>query len=150
YESQTGSKGKPLQIGHTSSRNGINSGYSRTQSPHRKSKTVGTQAMLQRQYMKAGGPPVPATQILSPDEGRRNVMFVWKADADTKVEVSGSWDGWKRRVELQNDNWQHFAVIDMLCGEYEYKYIIDGKWTFDVNKPKCDDMLGSFNNYFRI
>eukprot|EP01134_Creolimax_fragrantissima_P007622 CFRG7622T1 len=145
YQNESGTRANPIQVGRMNTSNGYQLSTSSYQS-----QGVSTQSLLQRQYMKMGHPPVPATQVLAPDEGRRNVMFLWKADQDTKVEIAGSWDGWKRRVQLQSDNWSHFVVLDLKCGEYEYKYIINGKWTHDVNKPKVDDKVGSFNNCFRI
>eukprot|EP01134_Creolimax_fragrantissima_P002848 CFRG2848T1 len=97
-----------------------------------------------------GNYDVPSNNVLMLDEGRRNVMIGWTGYRNQRVEVAGTWDAWKRKIPLQWDFNQHYAVIDLKRGEYHYKYIVNGKWTYDPNRAKIDDGQGSFNNYFTI
>ncbi|KNC76851.1 hypothetical protein SARC_10671, partial [Sphaeroforma arctica JP610] len=89
-------------------------------------------------------------QVIYSEEGRRNVFIAWSGSRYAQVEVIGSWDQWRRPIPLVWDFDQHYAVIDLRCGEYEYKFIVDGLHTYDKSKPVRDDWSGSYNNYFTI
>jgi len=59
------------------------------------------------------------------------------ASADTRVEVVGDWDGWKRpgtTPDLRDDGWR-VAAFDVPAGEHAYAIVEDGVWLTDKNVP---------------
>lgn len=79
------------------------------------------------------------------------VVFKWKGGSQTKaVYVSGSWDGWKRKIPLVKSTSDFSTIIDLPQGKHEYKYLVDGKWMVDESVPKTENKLGSQNNVIAI
>lgn len=35
-------------------------------------------------------------------------------------------------------------------GKFQYKFIVDGKWTYFKNAPVVPDPYGSFNNFIEV
>lgn len=35
-------------------------------------------------------------------------------------------------------------------GVYQYKFIVDGEWHYDITKPSKEDGKGSFNNIIEV
>jgi len=57
-----------------------------------------------------------------------------------EVRVRGSWDLWKDDIALEPCGGGEFrAMLVLPPGEYEFKFIVDGKWTTsqDYEKSKC-------------
>lgn len=40
--------------------------------------------------------------------------------------------------------------MNLQAGTYEYKFIVDGKWTYDNTQNKSPDGFGSFNNILEV
>ncbi|KAJ9159864.1 hypothetical protein P3X46_025324 [Hevea brasiliensis] len=84
---------------------------------------------------------------------KRLVNLTWKGDNCSTVEISGLDIGWGQRIPLKFDEEKGFWILerDLLEGRYEYKYIIDGEWTFNqhelVTSPNKD---GHVNNYIQV
>jgi len=76
--------------------------------------------------------------------------FVWPYDANT-ASVVGSWSNWQQHHPLskQKDIWQ--TNIDLQAGNYQYKFVIDGRrWCFDIMKATKADDQGNRNNVIVI
>lgn len=71
-----------------------------------------------------------------------------------KVQVIGSFNEWKTRVELQFDDvtsrW--FTTMHLKPGaEYNYKYVVnDQYWIVNDEEPKKKDNSGNMNNYVGV
>lgn len=66
------------------------------------------------------------------------VPIAWRQSGAAKVEVSGSWDGWQRRLALEPlPNGSGFGLlIGLPPGEYECKFIVDDVWTSSDDMDK--------------
>src|SRR5688572_19666709 len=62
----------------------------------------------------------------------------------TNVEIA-FYDKWIRRP-MQQINGVWTFKKDMRCGKYEYKFIVDGEWVHDENKPTQLNSFGTPNN----
>lgn len=40
--------------------------------------------------------------------------------------------------------------INLKIGVYRYKFIVDGKWVYDANKPNESDTINSRNNILEV
>nr|XP_010918600.1 phosphoglucan phosphatase DSP4, amyloplastic isoform X2 [Elaeis guineensis] len=84
---------------------------------------------------------------------KNRVTLMWEGDNCSLVEVSGLDIGWGQRLPLKFDKDQRSWIIerDLPEGRYEYKYIIDGEWTYNkyelVTRPNGD---GHVNNYVHV
>ncbi|KAL4459433.1 hypothetical protein ABPG74_018046 [Tetrahymena malaccensis] len=70
------------------------------------------------------------------------------------IELKGSWDNWTTGIKMNHHAGSHEKGVFQYLAKfqvpsantsYEYKYIIDGKWTVDENKP-----IKNENNYFDV
>ena len=43
-----------------------------------------------------------------------------------------------------------YTTLDLPAGQHQYKFIVDGKWYFDIKKPNLHDPLGNINNYVDV
>lgn len=84
---------------------------------------------------------------------KKHVTLTWKDNDCSLVEVSGLDIGWGQRMPLKLDEEQGRWTLEreLLEGQYEYKYIIDGVWTCNdyeqVTSPNKD---GHVNNYVQV
>lgn len=84
---------------------------------------------------------------------KNHITLTWEGDNCSSVEVSGLDIGWGQRLPLKYDNDQRLWILerDLPEGRYEYKYIIDGEWTFNkhelVTGPNGD---GHVNNFVQV
>eukprot|EP00262_Sarcandra_glabra_P015940 TRINITY_DN5032_c0_g3_i1.p1 TRINITY_DN5032_c0_g3~~TRINITY_DN5032_c0_g3_i1.p1 ORF type:complete len:375 (+),score=53.49 TRINITY_DN5032_c0_g3_i1:210-1334(+) len=84
---------------------------------------------------------------------KNRVTLKWGGNNCSSVEISGLDIGWGQRIPLKFDEGQGLWALerDLPEGRYEYKYIIDGKWTCNnyemVTQPNSD---GHVNNYINV
>ncbi|KAM0945110.1 putative tyrosine specific protein phosphatase [Dioscorea sansibarensis] len=84
---------------------------------------------------------------------KSRVALSWEDGNYSSVEVSGLDIGWGQRIPLEFDKDQGlwFLEKELPEGRYEYKYIIDGKWTCNkyelITSPNSD---GHVNNYVHV
>ncbi|KAK3228381.1 hypothetical protein Dsin_000262 [Dipteronia sinensis] len=84
---------------------------------------------------------------------KKVVSFSWKDQNCTTVEISGLDIGWGQRIPLTFDEGQGSWILkkELPEGHYEYKYVVDGKWTCNNNElitsPNKD---GHVNNYVEV
>lgn len=60
-----------------------------------------------------------------------------------EVYVVGSWSGWRERVRLGADG---RVRLQLPRGFHTYKFVVDGRWCYDVLKPRATDDCGNVNN----
>lgn len=84
---------------------------------------------------------------------KKPVTFKWRGVDCSTVEISGLDVGWGQRIPLSYDKDQGFWFLhrELPEGQYEYKYIVDGKWVCNeyelITGPNKD---GHVNNYVKV
>ncbi|KAK9911564.1 hypothetical protein M0R45_035462 [Rubus argutus] len=84
---------------------------------------------------------------------KKPVTLTWSGGNCSTVEISGLDIGWGQRIPLKFDGKQGSWILkrELPEGRYEYKYIIDGEWTYNnyelVTSPNED---GHVNNYVQV
>ncbi|CAL5322259.1 unnamed protein product [Camellia sinensis] len=81
---------------------------------------------------------------------KKLVTLTWKGSDCSTVEVSGLDIGWGQRTPMKFDKEQGLWILqrELPEGCYEYKYIVDGEWTYNSSElvtPVSKD--GHVNNY---
>jgi len=75
------------------------------------------------------------------------VTFKWPYKGSHKVEICGSFDGWKKRVPMEEEQSAWVARIILSPGTYFYKFILNGhRWCYDLASPCMEDGRGNINN----
>lgn len=65
----------------------------------------------------------------------------------TQVVVAGAWDNWAGRTALvrgADGTWE--ARMHLPARTYQYKFVVDGQWCYDVRRPTAGDDRGNVNN----
>ncbi|XP_039012046.1 phosphoglucan phosphatase DSP4, amyloplastic-like isoform X1 [Hibiscus syriacus] len=94
-----------------------------------------------------------ATADILTDLKKELVTLTWKDDKCSAVEVSGLDIGWGQRMPLKFDEEHGTWTLqrELPEGRYEYKYIVDGEWTYNENElvttPNKD---GHVNNFLYV
>jgi len=82
------------------------------------------------------------------DENKVIVTFKWPYEGKD-VEVTGSFYDWKKNLRLHKED-SFFTTRDRISpGTYQYKFIVDGKWYYDVMKPYTNNN-GNVNNVLEV
>jgi hypothetical protein len=74
--------------------------------------------------------------------------FIWPYKANC-VSISGSfcrWTSFYRLTKMSNDVWLIKLPINL--DNFEYKFIVDGEWCHDNEKPTIDDGFNGKNNIY--
>ncbi|KNA21364.1 hypothetical protein SOVF_043820 [Spinacia oleracea] len=84
---------------------------------------------------------------------KKSITLKWKDQSCTNVEISGLDVGWGQKVPLKFNKEQNAWSLqrELMEGRYEYKYIVDGEWTYNKNElvtPTNND--GHTNNYVEV
>ncbi|KAL7228580.1 hypothetical protein ACSBR2_007316 [Camellia fascicularis] len=84
---------------------------------------------------------------------KKLVTLTWKGSDCSTVEVSGLDIGWGQRTPMKFDEEQGLWILqrELPEGCYEYKYIVDGEWTYNSSElvtPVNKD--GHVNNYVQV
>jgi len=78
------------------------------------------------------------------------VIFEWRHEGK-QVFVSGSFDGWKERKAMTRQGSVWTTTLLLEPGTYHYKFIVDERWCFDIEKPNVvDSFSGTKNNVLSI
>jgi len=78
------------------------------------------------------------------------VTFKWPYGGSYKVELSGSFNGWKR-IPMQVEDSVWVASVLLSPGTYFYKFILNGhRWCFDMATPHVEDEQGNINNVVQV
>jgi len=64
-----------------------------------------------------------------------------------EVYVAGSWSNWQERVKL---NAEKRVWLQLPRGIHRYKFIVDGRWCYDMLRPLETDDCGNINNVLSV
>lgn len=79
------------------------------------------------------------------------VMLVWASTSAQNVQIKGSFDGWQRYRQMQQQPDRSWGLPAYLTpGIYQYKYVVDGVWRYDPWAPVVRDEEGNFNNVIEV
>jgi len=71
------------------------------------------------------------------------IFFSWPHGGKS-VSVAGTFNNWSpQTLQKQGNSW--FGVFDLPDGIYQYKYLVDGRWVYDIGQIHADDG-GNWNN----
>jgi len=98
----------------------------------------------------AKGSPNASTPSMQFDNASEYPVVVKWSGHGKSVYISGSWDGWKRKIPLVRSHDDFTTIVNLPEGKHEFKFYVDGQWICDNNLPKTDNPLGSENNVFMI
>lgn len=75
--------------------------------------------------------------------------FVWSYGG-SEVFVAGNYDNWTSRTKcVKNESTGAFeARMRLPASVFQYKFVVDGNWLYDVLKPTATDDKGNVNNLF--
>lgn len=76
-------------------------------------------------------------------------LFRWSKGGQS-VHLMGSFDGWTNRIPLVISEDEFIAIVELPVGRHEYKFLVDGEWSYDPDEPRVDNGLQSFNNVVTI
>jgi len=79
---------------------------------------------------------------------RQRVSFDWEGENKTvSIVIQPAWD---KPIEMNHRDGLYYLFIDLPLGIYEYKFIVDGNWVLNPNKPSKMNKEGITNNYIEI
>ncbi|KAG6734294.1 hypothetical protein I3843_01G256800 [Carya illinoinensis] len=84
---------------------------------------------------------------------KKLVTLTWEDLNYSTVEASGLDIGWGQRIPLKLDEEQGLWILrrELPEGRYEYKYIVDGEWTFNKHELVTSvNKDGHINNYVEV
>lgn len=77
-------------------------------------------------------------------------LIFWEGDAHA-VSISGSWDNWQRRVDLEpGSDGEHCVLLSLQPGDFQLKFFVDGTWQCASYLPTCADPRGIVNNLLTV
>lgn len=79
----------------------------------------------------------------------RLCKIVWPHGAQSSVCAVGAWDDWKAEVQLKKVSdscWETTLDVPTSRQPAEFKFIVDGRWTWDDRQPTSSDPYGGKNN----
>jgi len=75
--------------------------------------------------------------------------FEWKYGGKN-VYVAGSFSNWAKIQMNKIGPLLWAASVPLYAGILQYKFIVDGVWCYDLEKPTIKDLLGNINNHLHI
>ncbi len=71
------------------------------------------------------------------------IRFHWSGNGDDEIYLTGSWNNWQELHPM------HYGQIEIELpfGYHEYKFIVNGKWLYDQNKPMIENDEDTCNNF---
>lgn len=89
----------------------------------------------------------PAIQEKPTGETAAGTVFEWTAtEARESVKVTGTFTNWVDHIDCEGEGSAWKASVTLAPGKYLYKYIVDGEWCYDLEKPSETDESGNVNN----
>jgi len=75
-------------------------------------------------------------------------FFVWPHGGKS-VSIASTYNHWHPEPLVKQGNY-FFTVLDLPDGTYQYKYVVDGRWVYDISQLHEDDGSGNWNNYVEV
>lgn len=84
---------------------------------------------------------------------RKRITFSFNASGAKEVTLMGDFNSWKsdkHKMKKNSDgSWSRTLVLPP--GQYEYKFLVDGKWKEDPQNPRvCSNCFGSINSVINL
>ncbi len=84
---------------------------------------------------------------------RRKIMFSFDAKKANEVFLMGDFNNWNPETHpMKKDGsgtWGRMVLLPP--GRYEYKFLVDGKWTLDPhNRNKIANCFGTYNSVLDV
>jgi len=75
-------------------------------------------------------------------------FFVWPYGGKS-VSIAGTFNNWNPHpLQKQGNYW--FTALDLQDGVYFYKFVVDGRWVYDISQVHSDDGSGNWNNEIEV
>ncbi|KAH3761499.1 metal-dependent phosphohydrolase [Pelomyxa schiedti] len=84
-------------------------------------------------------------ELIGGGSNTREALFPWKYGG-TEILVAGDFSDWYPIPCRKGNSLRLFLPP----GVYSYKFVVDGKWVFDMEKPTTTDPLGNTNNILTL
>ena len=84
---------------------------------------------------------------------RQKISFSFESSDAKKVILMGDFNNWnpKKHPMKKDDNGKWTKAVILPPGQYEYKFLVDGKWKEDPQNDRiCPNNLGTYNNVFNL
>ena len=83
---------------------------------------------------------------------RHQATFVYPADGVAKAYVAGDFNNWKPdEIRMTKRSGMFRKRLDLDPGEYQYKFIVDGKWCTDpAAAGQVPDGFGAMNSVVKV
>jgi len=84
---------------------------------------------------------------------RRRIAFSFEATTADEVILMGDFNNWnpKKHPMKKDENGKWTKAVILPPGQYEYKFLVDGKWKEDPQNDRiCPNNLGTYNNVFNL
>jgi translation elongation factor EF-1beta len=75
-------------------------------------------------------------------------FFVWTHGGNT-VKLAGTFNNWIPQPLTKQGNY-FFELLNLPDGLYQYKYVVDGRWVYDLSQVHVDDGSGNWNNQVEV
>lgn len=93
------------------------------------------------------------TKKQKPKMKRQKVTFIFESTEACEIFLSGDFNNWSPKAHpMKNDgNGKWKRTIMVFPGEYEYKFLADGKWLEDPrNDQSCLNIFGTYNSVINL
>jgi AMP-activated protein kinase-like protein len=102
-------------------------------------------------------PAAPKVTKPGPNVTPEGVVFNFKADGkDRKIYLAGNFNNWNPSdaqylMKDEDGDGMYSITVKLAPGTYQYKYVIEGKWTQDPYGPgEAPDGFGGRNSQFDV
>ncbi|CAO3600854.1 unnamed protein product [Absidia cylindrospora] len=79
----------------------------------------------------------------------RSTIITWSQGGDN-VYVTGTFNGWKRKLKLVKSTHDFNAVLDLPLGTHRLKFIVDDEWKCSNDLETATDLDGNLVNYIQV
>lgn len=80
----------------------------------------------------------------------KETVFCWSATEATAVQVAGSFNDWKEKLDMKKRDGKYEIAVPLKPGKYTYKFVVDGEWCYDFVAPNEKDADGNVNNVIMV
>jgi len=75
-------------------------------------------------------------------------FFVWTHGGNS-VKLAGTFNNWTPQPLIKQGNY-FFEALNLADGLYQYKFVVEGRWVYDLNQVHVDDGSGNWNNQIDV
>ena len=67
------------------------------------------------------------------------------------MQIAGTFNNWQQvEATFDEKSKEHVFSVNLTPGSHQYKWVIDGEWKCDGDRPICNDVLGNVNNFILL